>query len=212
MSITADEDDGVDLQRTAPRTIRFTDLPRHPLDQGRGSAREIWADLDPELNLRWLLRVVEVKDSTGLLVGPAGTHHSVVGLAGPQVAVRTVEGSRVLRRDHVLPVPSSTLLFERPKLRPPGASTVIVLTYDGAVDPPGFVIGPVDPDAGLRAAAQVLVALRGTVRVDGCEAGPGAALILDPAFCYRPSGGAAHLLTVHKPDAADDSAGRPAAR
>ena len=97
MSIAADEDDGVDAT-TPPRIIRFADLPRQPLDQGRGSAREIWAELDHDLTLRWQLRVVEIKDSTGLLVGPAGTHHHVVGLAGPQVAVRNTESNRVLRR------------------------------------------------------------------------------------------------------------------
>jgi hypothetical protein len=209
MSLAAEEDDGVDVQRTAPRPITFADLPRQPLDQGRGSVREVWADLDNELNLRWLLRVVEIKDSTGLLVGPAGTHHFVVGLAGPQVAVRTAEASRVLRRDHVLPVLSATLLFERPKLRPPGASSLLVLTFVGAADPPGFVIRTADVDAELPPEAQVLIALRGTVKLDGAEAGQGTALLLDPALRHRPTASTAHLLTVHRPGFDEETPGPP---
>jgi hypothetical protein len=169
-----------------PRLIRFTDLPRHPLDQGRGGAREIWADLDDDLTLRWQLRVVEIKDSTGLLVGPAGTHNLVVGLAGPQVAVRNAEASRVLRRDQVLPVPSSVLHFERPKLRAPGASSLLVLTFAGAEAPPEFVIRTVEAGVELRAGAQVVVALRGLVRVDGAEAAQGSALLLHPAQSPHP--------------------------
>ena len=198
MSIAADEDDGVDAT-TPPRIIRFADLPRQPLDQGRGSAREVWADLDTDLTLRWQLRVVEIKDSTGLLVGPAGTHHHVVGLAGPQVAVRNTESNRVLRRAHVLPVLSSTVYFERPKLRPPGASTLVVLTFAGAADPPEFVIRTLPPQTELRAGAQLLLALRGTVRVEGAEAAPGSALLLDATRSHRPEATAAHVLTVHRP-------------
>ena len=204
MSLAA-EDGDTDAQRIVPRTIRFNDLPRHPLDHGRGSAREIWADLDTDLSLRWQLRVVEIKDSTGLLVGPAGTHHYVVGLAGPQVAVRNTEATRVLRRDHVLPVLTSTVHFERPKLRPPGASSLIVLTFAAAADPPGFAITTVEPDADLGAGAQLVLALRGTVRVDGAEAGPGSALLLDPAQRYRQSPAAAHLLTVYQPGSQPES-------
>ena len=202
MSITADEDGSVEAQGSPPRTIRFSDLSRQPLDQGKGSAREIWAD--PDDGLGWQLRVVEVKDSTGLLVGPAGTHHYVVGLAGPQVAVRSTGASRVLRREEILPVPSATVLFERPRLRPPGASSLIVLTYFGAVDPPGFLIQTIDAGAGLPLGAQVLVALRGTVRVGGAEAAQGSALLLDPAQSYRPGTSAAHLLIVHR-SGADES-------
>lgn len=198
MSIAADEDDGVGAT-TPPRIIRFTELPRQPLDQGRGSAREVWADLDTDLTLRWQLRVVEIKDSTGVLVGPAGTHHYVVGLAGPQVAVRNTESNRVLRRAHVLPVLSSTVCFERPKLRPPGASSLVVLTFAGAADPPEFVIRTLPPQTELRAGAQLLLALRGTVRVDGAEASPGSALLLDPTRSHRPEASAAHVLTVHRP-------------
>ena len=203
MSIAADEDDGVDAT-TPPRIIRFADLPRQPLDQGRGSAREIWAELDHDLTLRWQLRVVEIKDSTGLLVGPAGTHHHVVGLAGPQVAVRNTESNRVLRRAHVLPVLSSTVSFERPKLRPPGASSLVVLTFAGAADPPEFVIRTLPPQTELRAGAQLLLALRGTVRVDGAEAAPGSALLLDPTRSHRPEASAAHVLTVHRPGTHQD--------
>ena len=203
MSIAAEEDDGVDAT-PSPRIIRFADLPRQPLDQGRGSAREIWADLDHDLTLRWQLRVVEIKDSTGLLVGPAGTHHYVVGLAGPQVAVRNSESNRVLRRAHVLPVLSSTVCFERPKLRPPGASSLVVLTFAGAADPPDFVIRTLPPQAELPAGAQLLLALRGTVRVDGAEAAPGSALLLDPTRSHRPEASAAHVLTVYRPGSHQD--------
>jgi len=203
MSIAADEDDGVDAS-TPPRLIRFAELRRQPLDQGRGSAREVWADLDTDLTLRWQLRVVEIKDSTGLLVGPAGTHHHVVGLAGPQVAVRNTESNRVLRRAHVLPVLSSTVSFERPKLRPPGASSLVVLTFAGAADPPEFVIRTLPPQTELRAGAQLLLALRGTVRVDGAEAAPGSALLLDPTRSHRPEATAAHVLTVHRPGTHQD--------
>jgi hypothetical protein len=199
MSITAEDDDNRDAQRMRPRSIRFTALTRQPLDQGRGSAREIWADLDPDLNLRWQLRVVEIKDSTGLLVGPAGTQHYVVGLAGPQVAVGNSGTSRVLRRDEVLTVPSSTVQFERPRLRPPGASSVLVLTFPHTGDAPGVVIQNVDEGATFATGAQVVVALRGTVRVDGAEAAPGSALLLDSAQSYRSSAPTAHLLTVHQP-------------
>jgi len=199
MSIAAAADDGVEAGRVPPRTIRFADLPRQSLDQGRGSAREVWADLDPDLTLRWQLRVVEIKDSTGLLVGPAGTHHFVVGLAGPQVAVRNTESSRVLRRDHVMPVPSATVYFERPKLRPPGASSLIVLTFAAATEPPEFVIRTTPPDTELAAGTQLLLALRGTVQVDGAEAAPGSALLLDPDRSYRPEATSAQLLTVHRP-------------
>ncbi|WEO78056.1 hypothetical protein BJQ94_03180 [Cryobacterium sp. SO2] len=205
MSSTAGADDGVDPQRIPPRAIRFSELPRQPLDQGRGSAREIAADLGYDLTLRWQLRVVEIKDSTGQLVGPAGTHHFVVGLSGPQVAVRNAESSRVLRRDHVMPVPSSTVYFERPKLRPPGASSLIVLTFPGAGEPPGFVISMADPDADLGAGAQLLVALRGTAHVDGAEVGQGSALQLDPAQSYRPLASSAQLLTVHRPGSLEES-------
>ncbi|TFC05526.1 hypothetical protein E3O42_02910 [Cryobacterium adonitolivorans] len=201
MSIAAEEDDGVDAAATPPRIIRFSDLPRQPLDQGRGSAREVWADLDSDLTLRWQLRVVEIKDSTGLLVGPAGTHHYVVGLAGPQIAVRNTESNRVLRRDHVMPVLSSTVYFERPKLRPPGASSLFVLTFTAAADPPEFVIRALPPETELRAGSQLLLALRGTVRVDGVEAAPGSALLLDPTRSHRPQAVSAQVLTVHRPGA-----------
>ncbi|MGO4784697.1 hypothetical protein [Cryobacterium sp. W22_MBD10_FK3] len=199
MTIAEDEDDDTVARRIPPRTSRFSDIPRQPLDQGRGGAREIWADLDADLNLRWQLRVVEIKDSTGLLVGPAGTHNYVVGLAGPQVAVRSVEASRVLRRDHVMPVLSSTVLFERPKLRPPGASSLILLTFVGAAEPPRLAIRTIGPHTEIRPGAQVLVALRGTVRVDGAEADHGSALLLDPTQTYRPRAAAAQILTVHRP-------------
>jgi hypothetical protein len=209
MSSTAEDDDGRDGHRMRPRSIRFAALPRHPLDQGRGSAREIWADLDPDLNLRWQLRVVEIKDSTGLLVGPEGTQHYVVGLAGPQVAVRTGATSRVLRRDEVLPVPFSTVQFERPRLRPPGASSVLVLTYLDAGDPPVVALQNVDEGADFAAGAQVVVALRGTVRVDGAEAAPGSALLLDSAQSYRSLAPTAHLLTVQQPGFAEAGAPEP---
>ncbi|MBX0299847.1 hypothetical protein K2F54_07630 [Cryobacterium sp. 1639] len=205
MSLAAHDGAGADPAQALPRSIRFTELPRQPLDQGRGSAREIWADLDPDLSLRWQLRLIDIRDSAGLLVGPAGTNHFVVGLAGPQVAVRNFGSNRVLRRDQVLPVPSSTVQFERPKLRPPGASSLLVLTFADVAHPPGFSIHTVDPDtdatADLGAGAQLVVALRGTVRVQGGEVGPGSALLLDPAERYRPLA-AAHLLTVHRPGAA----------
>ncbi|WP_104163444.1 hypothetical protein [Cryobacterium sp. N22] len=204
MTIAEDEDDEAVVRRIPPRTSRFSDIPRQPLDQGRGSAREVWADLDTDLNLRWQLRVVEIKDSTGLLVGPAGTHNYVVGLAGPQVAVRSTEASRVLRRDHVMPVLSSTVLFERPKLRPPGASSLILLTFVGAAEPPALAIRTVDPQTEIRAGAQVLVALRGTVRVDGAEAAHGSALLLDPTQTYRPRASSAQILTVHRPGSDKD--------
>jgi hypothetical protein len=209
MSIAAEEDDNSDAERMRPRSIRFAALPRQPLDQGRGGAREVWADLDPDLNLRWQLRVVEIKDSTGLLVGPAGTQHHVVGLAGPQVSVGTAGVSRVLRRDEVLPVPSSTVLFERPRLRPPGASSVLVLSYRDSDDPPVIVIRNVDEGAEFAAGAQVIVALRGAVRVDGAEATPGSALLLDSTQTYRSSAPAAHLLTVQQPGFAETDAPTP---
>jgi hypothetical protein len=202
MSITAAADDSRDAQRMRPRSIRFAALPRQPLDRGRGSAREIWADLDAELNLRWQLRVVEIQDSTGLLVGPTGTQHYVVGLAGPQVAVRNTGARRVLRRDAVLPVPSSTVLFERPRLRPPGSSSLLVLTYAGPDDPPGVAIQTVDEGTELPVGAQVLVALRGTVSVLGVEAAPGSALLLDSRQSHRSEGTTAHLLMVQQPGAA----------
>ncbi|MCU1445202.1 hypothetical protein [Cryobacterium sp.] len=198
MSVTA-ENDGLDTPRTPPRSIRLADLPRQHLDQGRGSAREIWADLDHDLNLRWQLRVVDIKDSTGLLVGPAGTHHYVVGVAGPQVAVRNAESSRVLRRDQVMPVLSSRVHFERPKLRPPGVSSLMVLTFSGAAQPPVFITGTVAQGAELRAGAQLLVALRGTVHLDGMEADPGSALLLDPAQTHRLRATTASILTVNLP-------------
>jgi hypothetical protein len=204
MSLAA-EDGDTDAQRVVPRAIRFTDLPRHPLDQGRGSAREIWADLGADLTLRWQLRVVEIKDSAALLVGPAGTQHFVVGLAGPQVSVRNTEATRVLRRDQVLPVLSSTVHFDRPKLRSPGASSLIVLTYVAAAAMPGFTISTVGPDADLGAGAQLVLPLRGTVRVHGAEAGPGSALLLDPAQRYCQSPATAHLLTVHQPGSYPES-------
>lgn len=199
MSIGTDEDGDLESERIRPRSIRFADLPRQPLDQGRGSAREIWADLDNDLNLRWQLRVVEIKDSTGLLVGPAGTHHYIVGLAGPQVAVRNGESTRVLRRDHVMPVLSSSVHFERSKLRPPGASSLIVLTFVVAGEPPGLRISTLVPDAPLDAGARLVVALRGTVRVDGAEAAPGSALLLETGQTHQPAASSAHLLTVHQP-------------
>ncbi|TFD91120.1 hypothetical protein E3T61_09640 [Cryobacterium lactosi] len=198
MSIAAEED-GVDADGVPPRSIRFADLPRQSLDQGRGSAREVWADLDPDLTLRWQLRVLEIKDSTGLLVGPAGTHHFVVGLAGPQVAVRNTESSRVLRRDHVMPVLSATVYFERPKLRPPGASSLIVLTFAAGTEPPEFAIRTTPPDTALAAGTQLLLTLRGTVRVDGVEAAPGTALLLDPNRSHPLQAASAQLLTVHRP-------------
>jgi hypothetical protein len=179
-----------------PRTIRFAELARQPLDQGRGSAREIWADLDPDLNLRWQLRVVDIKDSSGLLVGPAGTHSHVVGLAGPQVTVRIAGTSRALRRGLVMPVPSCRVQFERPKLRPPGVSSLLVLTFPGTAAPPGFAPGVVGPGAELPAGARLLVTLRGTVHLDGAVAEPGSALLLDPAGSYRLRDGAASILTV----------------
>jgi hypothetical protein len=204
MSLAASEGPDAEPTGALPRSIRFTDLPRQPLDQGRGSAREIWADLDPDLSLRWQLRLIEIRDSAGLLVGPAGTNHFVVGLAGPQVAVRITDSNRVLRRDQVLPVPSSTVQFERPKLRPPGASSLLVLTYADVAHPPGFSIHTVDPetdaDADLGAGAQLAIALRGTLRVPGAEVGPGSALLLDPVERYRTLA-AAHLLAVHRPGA-----------
>jgi hypothetical protein len=205
MSIAEDEDDSPG--RTRPRSIRFTALPRQPLDQGKGTTREIWAEPANDLNLRWQLRLVEIKDSTGLLVGPAGTHHHVVGLAGPQVAVRNTDTSRVLRRDHVLPVLSNRVHFERSNRRPPGASSVIVLSFAAAVEPPGFFVQRIDVGADLRAGAQVLVALRGTVLVDGADAAPGSALLLDPAQSYRARASSAHVLTVHRPGALEDAPG-----
>jgi len=198
MSIAAEEDGRVD-DAQLPRIIRFSDLPRQPLDLGRGSAREIWADVDVDLTLRWQLRVVEIKDSTGLLVGPAGTQHYVVGLAGPQVAVRTADSSRMLRRDHVLPVPSAAAHFERPKLRPPGASSLLVLTFAAATEPPGFVIGTADQDTDLAAEARLVVGLRGTVQIDGAEVAQGAAILLDPARSHRALTTNAQFLTVTRP-------------
>ncbi|WP_165789002.1 hypothetical protein [Cryobacterium zongtaii] len=204
MSMPAEEDDGVEADQSPPRVIRFADLPRQPLDQGRGSAREIWADLAHDLTLRWQLRVVEIKDSTGLLVGPIGTHHYVVGLAGPQVAVRNGESNRVLRRAHVMPVRSATVYFERPKLRPPGASSLVVLTFAVAAEPPEFSIRTLTPQDELPAGAQLLLALRGTVRVNGAEAAPGSALLLDATRSHRPQGASAHVLTVHRPGSHQD--------
>jgi hypothetical protein len=185
-----------------PRTIRFAELARQPLDQGRGSAREIWADLDPDLNLRWQLRVVDIKDSSGLLIGPAGTHNYVVGIAGPQVAVRNAETSRVLRRGRVLPVLSCRVQFERSKLRPPGVSSLLVLTFTGTADPPGFVPGPVGPGTDLPARTRLLVALQGTVHLDGAVAEQGSALLLDPAQSHRLADPATSILTVSLPEAA----------
>ena len=94
--------------------------------------------------------------------------------------------------------------FERPKLRPPGASSLVVLTFAGAADPPEFVIRTLSPQTELRAGAQLLLALRGTVRVDGAEAAPGSALLLDPTRSHRPEATAAHVLTVHRPGTHQD--------
>ncbi|MDH6237698.1 hypothetical protein [Cryobacterium sp. CG_9.6] len=199
MSTIAGDTGGVNAHRVPPRTIRFSDIPRQALDEGRGTAREIWADLDDDLSLRWQLRVVELQDSLGLLVGPAGTHHFVIGLAGPQVAVRTAGSSRVLRRDEVLAVMNSTVYFERSKLRPPGASTVIVLTFSGTSAAPACIAGPVNPSGDLPGGAQLLVALRGSVTVNGAELGQGAALLLDPRQTYRAGRSTAHVLTIQGP-------------
>jgi hypothetical protein len=201
MSINADD---TGTHRALPRLIRFADLPRQPLDQGRGSAREIWAELAPDLGLTWHLRVVEIRDSTGLLIGPAGTHNYVVGMAGPQVAVRIAGTSRALRRGLVMPVPSCRVQFDRSKLRPPGVSSLLLLTCAGTVDPPGFAPGfapgPADSGTDLPARTRLLVALRETVHLDGAVAQPGSALLLDPAESYRLHDPAPSILAVTLPD------------
>lgn len=163
-----------------PRLIRFSEVARQPLDRGRGSVRDIWTSTDADRTLRWQLRVVELRDADGIIDGPEGMHHSVVGFAGPQLGIRTGGSDRSLHRDEVLAVRSSTLSFSRPKLRASGPSSVIVLSHAIAEEPPTFAFREPSTAPGSPSETRILLALRSPIRLESGEAPRGSAVVLPP--------------------------------
>jgi hypothetical protein len=177
--------DGSDLAAHAaredlPRLIRFRDLPRQSLHEGKGVVREIWTETDPGLNLRWQLQLIELRGPGGSLVAPAGTHQRIVGLSGPQVAIGDADRSSSLGRDRALLVRSSTVVFQRPRLRVAGASTVLVLTFAAVAVPPMFSFHDLNGSVDLPSGSRAVLNLKGDLRVGGVDAPRQAALLLDP--------------------------------
>ena len=187
-----------------PRLLPFRDLPRQPLHDGRGTVREVHAETAPGLDLRWQLQLVELKGPRGTLVAPADTHQRIVGLSGPQVVVGDAGDRRTaLGRDRALLLRSHTMVFQRPRLRVAGASTVLVLTFAAAVVPPRFSFRTLDDRAELSGTALLLL-LQGDLRIDGIEATRQSALLLDPRAAHRVSASAARVLTLSEEPAAAD--------
>lgn len=179
-----------------PRLIRFRDLPRQPLHDGRGVVREIWSESAPGLDLRWQLQLVELKGPGGSLVAPAGTHQRIVGLTGPQVAVGDADRRSALRRDHALLLRSSTVVFQRPRLRVAGASMVLVLTFADVAVPPMFTFHDIDGAIALPSGTRLLLNLQGELRLGGVEATRQAAVLLDPRTDPRGQGASARVLAL----------------
>ncbi|WP_159499305.1 hypothetical protein [Microbacterium sp. 18062] len=176
--------------------IRFRDLPRQPLQEGRGTVRGIWTETDPGLDLRWHLQLVELKGPGGSLLAPAGTHQRIVGLSGPQVAVGAFDHHAVLRRDRAVLLRSSTLSFQRPRLRVTGASMVLVLTFAAVAVPPMFSFQEIDGSADLPTGTRVLLALQGDVRLDGVEVPRQAVALLDGGPDHRAHASSARVLVL----------------
>jgi hypothetical protein len=202
-------DQGTDSRAPAarhdlPRLLPFRDLPRQSLHDGRGTVREVHVETAPGLDLRWQLQLVELKGPRGTLVAPADTHQRIVGLAGPQVVVGDAgEHRTALGRDRALLRRSHTIVFQRPRLRVAGASTVLVLTYAAAVVPPRFSFRTLDDPAELSGTALVLL-LQGDLRIDGIEATRQAAVLMDPHAAHEVAASAARVLTLSEDPPAQD--------
>lgn len=169
----------------APRLIRFADLVRQPLDRGRGSVRDVWTSTDVDRRIRWRLQVVELRDAAGLITAPEDMNHVVVGFAGPQVAVRTGGNElygpgRILHRDEVLMVREPSVRLSRPRLRASGSSSMILLSFSTAEEPPTLTVRHLDDPADPADGLQIALALGGPVPHESGEIPRGAALVSAP--------------------------------
>ncbi|MBZ4487901.1 hypothetical protein LQ938_12555 [Microbacterium sp. cx-55] len=202
-------ENGIELRSPAgshdlPRLVPFRGLPRQPLQDGRGTVREIHVETAPGLDLRWQLQLVELKGPRATLLAPAGTHQRIVGLSGPQVSVGdAVDRVAALGRDRALSVRSPTIVFQRPRLRVAGASVVVVLTAAASGPPPRLSFRTLDDPTDLVGISLVLL-LQGELRVDGVEAARQSALLLDPRTTSHVTASAARVLTLAEESAAAD--------
>lgn len=167
------------------RIIRFDDLVRQPLDRGRGSVRDVWISTDVDHRIRWRLQLVELRDASGLISAPDDLNHAIVGFAGPQVVVRAGGSAatgpgRILHREEVLTVHESSVRFSRPRLRASGSSSMIVLSYSVAEDPPALTFRHTDAPTGPVDGLQIVLALGTPVPHDSGEIPRGAALVSAP--------------------------------
>lgn len=180
------------VRATYPRLLRFGDLAPQPLHAGKGTLREVWTAAGPGLELRWQLQLVELKGPMGVLTAPADTHQLVVGLGGPQVSI----GQVALRRDRALAVRAATVEFRRPRLRVTGASSMLVLTYPAASEPPVFTFLDLDGPASFPVGTHMLVALQGALRLAAFDVPRQSVVILDAERAFEGDTTSAHILAM----------------
>ncbi|WP_291041761.1 hypothetical protein [Herbiconiux sp.] len=188
-----------DIQRTSlfGAPVLLAGLRRLPLEQGRGGVREIWAGEGPHHEPRWQLRIVDMRGPRGILSASAGSEHYVIGLAGPQVAVGDTRSSgQVLRRGRVVPIRSATVVFERPKLRAAGASSLVVLTASSPALAPTLTLQTVEGAAVMAAGTCGVVTLRHGVLLDDADVPGHAATLIDPRGLHRIQVASAQVLTL----------------
>ena len=141
-------------------------LPPQHLTDGVGTLRDIWTDSGAGQNLRWLLRLVELRSSHGKTDAPAGTEQLIVGISGPQVRIGAGRGVP-LRRDRALGHGTSLIEMHRPVERSAGASRLLMLAYDPRVVSARATFDDVDGDAVVAPGTEALVVLRGHVEHAG---------------------------------------------
>ncbi|MCS5721247.1 hypothetical protein N1028_10460 [Herbiconiux sp. CPCC 203407] len=187
-----------DIQRTSAfgDPVLLAGLRRLPLEQGRGAVREIWAGEGPHHEPCWQLRIVDMRGPRGILSASAGSEHYVIGLAGPQVAVGDTRSGHVLRRGRVVPIRSSTIVFERPKLRAAGASSLVVLTASSPALAPTLTLQTVEGAAVMAAGTCGIVTLRDAVLLDDADVPGHAATLIDPQGLHRIRVASAQVLTL----------------
>jgi hypothetical protein len=101
------------------------------------------------------------------------------------------------------------VVFQRPRLRVAGASTVLVLTFAAGLVPPRFAFRTLDTfgddragdpaegaDSGGLSGTHLLLLLQGDLRIDGVEASRQSVVLLDARATHRVSASAARVLTL----------------
>ena len=190
-----------------PHIVDVGRLPRHPLHDGGGGTKEIWTVSTPGLDLVWQLKLLELRGPAATLRAPAHTHQLVIGMSGPQVHAGPTKRQLPLRRDQAMFVRSPTALFSRARMRMPGASRVLVLSFTDEGLAPQLVFDTLDGASVVPSGTQALVLMEGHLDLDGVAVPPESAVILDAAASHTVTGEKARIVIVSL-DAADE-AGAP---